>query len=361
MNQLEGNIEKPISTGDKICFSFSSLDNFESAYEETTNKISFFELRFFGLNFEINKKTKISFSNFLDKKYFIFEIIGRGSFATVRRGINIKTKEEIAIKIINRNIIGFESEEKWKNQQNEAKLLKNLKHKSIIRLVETLVTEEKIFICMEYVSGGELFERLVKGKYKESRAKLLMRNILEGLEYLHKRNIIHRDLKPENILLTSKSTDVEIKLVDFGVAKEVKDGRKTFVGSFVYIAPEVLEQRNSTHMPSYGKSADIWSLGIICYIVLCGVPPFRDDSELTMEEELKQVMKFTRPSSWDGVSEEAKDFISKMLVVDASKRLTVEECLQHKWFKSLKVSLKRALTEDSTKENKSPLKKLKNR
>lgn len=296
----------------------------------------YFEVIFYGLHDRINRSICTKLNNELDQKYYVFDVIGTGTYATVRRAVSIKTKQEVAIKIIDRLKAGSTNLTKsWKEQLNEATLLEKLDHPCIIKLLETVVTPEKLYIVMELAKGGELFDRLLLGAYPESSAKELVRNIVHGIHYLHGKGIIHRDLKPENILLISASSEVDIKLADFGVAKEESGGRKTFCGSLAYIAPEVLQRKHTVHgTGKYGKSADMWSLGIVTYIILTGRPPFHESSDLSTAQQLDRLLKFTQKTV-SGLSMKAKHFLKSLLVIDPSLRMTSAEALEHPWFDGL--------------------------
>jgi len=181
---------------------------------------------------------------------------------------------------------------------------------------------------MELVTGGELFDKIVdKGSYSESDASTLIKKIVSAVEYLHSLNIVHRDLKPENLLLRSADNDLEVALADFGLSKIVgpQTLMQTACGTPSYVAPEVL---NAT---GYDREVDLWSIGVITYIMLCGFPPFYGDS---VPEIFEQIMdaNFDYPADyWSDISSEAKDFINKLLVVDVAKRMTADEALKHPW------------------------------
>ena len=165
-----------------------------------------------------------------------------------------------------------------------------------------------------------------------------MYNILLAVAYLHKQGIVHRDLKPENILLVSKDSEVDIKLADFGVAKEERGGRGTFCGSMSYIAPEVLKRRDTVMgQGRYGKGADMWSLGVIAYIVLTCCPPFEEGSSVPMQEQVKRVMKFAE-NDWRDKSVICKDLVAGLLTVDERTRLTAQQALKHPWFNQIRKS-----------------------
>lgn len=217
--------------------------------------------------------------------------------------------------------------------------MKQLDHPSVVKLLDFYNTENILYIVVEYISGGELFDRIVQhGKYPESRAKILVKNILEAVEYLHKKSIVHRDLKPENILLQNKNSDTDIKIADFGVAREIDTGCKTVIGSLSYIAPEVLQRKDTIKgTGSYGESADMWSVGVITYVILIGGLPFKDEQGMDMYKKVNQLLKF-QESYWKSISQTAKDFITQLFQVDPKKRFSAKDCLNHPWISELRTT-----------------------
>jgi len=199
-------------------------------------------------------------------------------------------------------------------------------------MVEIFETDDYLFLVMELVTGGELFDKIVeKGCYTEKEAAVLVHKIVSAIDYLHDQNICHRDLKPENLLLKSPDKDTEVKIADFGLSKIVnqKVMMQTACGTPGYVAPEVL---NAT---GYAKEVDMWSIGVITYILLCGFPPFFGD---TVPQLFEQIMRaeYDYPSDyWDDVSQTAKDFIDHLLVVDPEKRMTTKQALKHKWLSEI--------------------------
>jgi len=185
-----------------------------------------------------------------------------------------------------------------------------------------------LYIVTEIVSGGELFDRIVsKGSYTEKDAADLVVKFLEAIEYLHEKGIVHRDLKPENLLLKSKDNDSDVKLADFGLSKIVGQEvlMQTACGTPGYVAPEVLRQKG------YGKAVDMWSVGVITYILLCGYPPFYDEDQATLFETIIRGKFEFHAEYWKDISSSAKDLIRKMLTVDPKKRLDAKQALKHPW------------------------------
>jgi len=202
-------------------------------------------------------------------------------------------------------------------------------HPHIVKLYDVIDTNHKIYMVMELVEGGELFDKIVaKECYRETDAVIVLRRLVDAVRYLHENHIAHRDLKPENLLLR-KGDDTHIMLSDFGLSRILGEESmaSTACGTPYYVAPEVLQSKG------YNKEVDMWSVGVIAYFLLCGFPPFMGNS---LKEIIDLIVggKYDFPSPyWDQVSLDAKEFISKLLVVDPSRRMTAEEALNHNWLK----------------------------
>jgi len=257
--------------------------------------------------------------------YDIKDEIGKGAFSVVKMAINKKTGEKVAVKIIDKKAANSDQDEK--RLKTEVEILKRVNHPNIVCLKDMFETKENLYLVMELVTGGELFDKIVeKGQYSEKDASVIVMKMLNSIEYLHGINIAHRDLKPENLLLKAVN-DTDVMLSDFGLSKiiGVQSMMETACGTPYYVAPEVLSASG------YDKEVDLWSVGVITYLLLCGFPPFYGES---LPEVFEQIMKaefdFPEPY-WNDVSNEAKDLISKLLVVDPKKRLSSTQALQHPW------------------------------
>ncbi|TPX44773.1 hypothetical protein SeMB42_g01997 [Synchytrium endobioticum] len=255
-------------------------------------------------------------------KYELGETLGTGAFSEVKTAIERSTKNKFAIKIIDK----AKCKGKESMIETEVDILKRVKHDNIIQLYEMYEIDSKIYLVMELVTGGELFDHIVsRGKYTEGDAAKIVFKILLAIEYLHSLGIAHRDLKPENLLLSDKSKQAKIMISDFGLSKVFDDDEvmRTACGTPGYVAPEVLRRQG------YSKEIDLWSLGVITYILLSGYPPFYDQNNV---ELFKQIMtgkyEFDRPW-WDNVSESAKDFIRHLLVLEPRQRYTAQDALAH--------------------------------
>uniref|UniRef100_A0AAV1U1P8 Protein kinase domain-containing protein n=1 Tax=Peronospora matthiolae TaxID=2874970 RepID=A0AAV1U1P8_9STRA len=264
--------------------------------------------------------------NSFEEQYALGKVIGSGTFSVVRTAVHKPTTQRYAIKCIKRDGLVAEDIEAL---TTEVAILKQMNHPNIMILHDFFVEDTFYYLVTEFMEGGELFDRIVeKSYYNEREARDLVKLLLEAIKYCHDANIVHRDLKPENLLLTSKDDDASIKLADFGFAKRVElnsEGLVTACGTPGYVAPEILEGK------SYGKTVDIWSIGVITYILLCGYPPFHDDNHNALFKKIKSgKFEFDAPY-WDHVSDDAKDLISEMLVVNPEKRATVDQLLAHRW------------------------------
>uniref|UniRef100_I3MRM4 calcium/calmodulin-dependent protein kinase n=1 Tax=Ictidomys tridecemlineatus TaxID=43179 RepID=I3MRM4_ICTTR len=207
-------------------------------------------------------------------------------------------------------------------------LVSRIKHENIVALEDIYESPNHLYLVMQLVSGGELFDRIVeKGFYTEKDASTLIRQVLDAVYYLHRMGIVHRDLKPENLLYYSQDEESKIMISDFGLSKMEGKGdvMSTACGTPGYVAPEVLAQK------PYSKAVDCWSIGVIAYILLCGYPPFYDENDSKLFEQiLKAEYEFDSPY-WDDISDSAKDFIRNLMEKDPNKRYTCEQAARHPW------------------------------
>jgi len=257
-------------------------------------------------------------------KYNIGEEIGRGGFSVVKKATNKDTHEEFAIKIIAKN----QSEDEISVLKREIEIMTKLKHKNIIYLHEVFEDNANMYLVLELVTGGELFDHIIsRNSFSENDAAAIIRQALEAVDFMHKNDVAHRDLKPENILVTGPNCDI-IKVSDFGLSKDFgKEKLVTSCGTPDYVAPEVLRGGD------YGSEVDVWSIGVICYILLCGYPPFYGEDHQIFEKILKVEYDFPKPD-WDTISEDAKEFIQALLKLDPQERPTAEQCLESPWITS---------------------------
>ena len=239
---------------------------------------------------------------------------------------------EVAVKIITVTNL---SEEDMQAVHDEIEVLRLLHHPSIIRLFDHFEEEEYCYIVTEYLAGGELFDRIVKKTfYSEHEARDVVYTLLSTVKFCHDLGIVHRDIKPENLLLTSPDEDAHVKLADFGMAVR-HTGEPSLTqrcGTPGYVAPEIL-----LGLP-YGKAVDMWSVGVVTYILLGGYPPFHDEKQSKLFKKIKKGEYEFHPEFWSAVSEEAKDLIRKLLTLNPTDRLTADQALQHSWVSYTKLS-----------------------
>ena len=262
----------------------------------------------------------------ISKEYIMGKTLGTGTFGTVRLCIHKATKQTRACKIIKKANQDMEA------LYDEVEILSKLSHPNIMQIFEVYNDKTNFYIVSEFCQGGELFDAISKkGNFTENEACKIIKQVLSAICYSHQNNIVHRDLKPENILLEDKESDLIIKIIDWGCAKNFKKNEKLTNknGTPYYIAPEVLEG-------NYDEKCDVWSCGVILYIMLCGYPPFDAETEDEILLKVKEG-KFEFPKEeWKNISKEAIDLINKMLTFEPNKRLSALECLSHNWFKKNK-------------------------
>mmetsp|Transcript_13620 Transcript_13620/g.17639 ORF Transcript_13620/g.17639 Transcript_13620/m.17639 type:complete len:589 (+) Transcript_13620:83-1849(+) len=253
--------------------------------------------------------------------YRLGKNLGIGAFGKVKHATNVVTGHRVAIKILNRNkIMNLDMGEKVKREIN---ILKKCTHPHIIRLYEVIDTPSDIFVVMEYVPNGELFDYIVsKGRLSPDEARHFFHQLVSGIEYCHYHSIVHRDLKPENLLLDA---DNNLKIADFGLSNTMRDGQflRTSCGSPNYAAPEVISGNLYA-----GPEVDVWSIGVILYALLCGSLPFDDELVPNLFKKIKSGM-YSLPSH---LSSASRDLIPRMLMVDPMKRITIPELRQQMWF-----------------------------
>ncbi|XP_037109799.1 calcium/calmodulin-dependent protein kinase type 1D-like [Syngnathus acus] len=259
------------------------------------------------------------------KSVFDFkEVLGTGAFSEVVMAREKATGKMVAIKCIPKKAL----KGKEMSLENEIAVLRKIKHENIVALEDIYESSNHLYLIMQLVSGGELFDRIVeKGFYTEMDASRLIRQVLDAVNYLHSMGIVHRDLKPENLLYFSPHDESKIMISDFGLSKMEGPGdvMATACGTPGYVAPEVLAQK------PYSKAVDCWSIGVIAYILLCGYPPFYDENDSKLFEQiLKADYEFDAPY-WDDISDSAKDFISRLMEKDPEKRFTCDQALEHPW------------------------------
>ncbi|XP_061083630.1 calcium/calmodulin-dependent protein kinase type II subunit gamma isoform X2 [Conger conger] len=269
--------------------------------------------------------TIVTSTRFTDE-YQLYEELGKGAFSVVRRCVKKSTGQEYAAKIINTKKLSARDHQKL---EREARICRLLKHPNIVRLHDSISEEGFHYLVFDLVTGGELFEDIVAREYySEADASQCINQILESVNHIHQHDIVHRDLKPENLLLASKMKGAAVKLADFGLAIEVQGDQQAwfgFAGTPGYLSPEVLRK------DPYGKPVDIWACGVILYILLVGYPPFWDEDQHKLYQQIKAgAYDFPSPE-WDTVTPEAKNLINQMLTINPAKRITADQALKHPW------------------------------
>ncbi|MCQ2821661.1 MAG: protein kinase, partial [archaeon] len=283
--------------------------------KKSLKRICFNKQIFIGVNDEGIKVTD---------RYKVIKTLGKGSYGVVYAVLNKTTNEKRACKVLSKKKVG-------EDFLREKDIMMKVNHPNIIKLYEIYEDPKFYYMVIELCTGGELFDRIIEKTenntyYSEKEAAEIFKKLLLALSYCHDQGICHKDLKPENLLLATKEPDSEIKVIDFGLSQKITKGEKMKrkVGTAYYVAPEILKG-------NYGIKCDIWSAGVILYILLSGIPPFNGSTDTEIYKKISE-MKFTFPSvPFDRISEEAKDLIKKMLTPEG-ERPTAAECLKHKWF-----------------------------
>ncbi|KAL4401830.1 Calmodulin-dependent protein kinase Cmk2 [Malassezia pachydermatis] len=266
------------------------------------------------------------------KEYTFHKTLGKGTFGVVRSAVRTLpdgTRRHVAIKIMSKVLLQGKEE----NVMKEIEMLQSLDHPHIVKLLDWFESKDKFYLVFEEASGGELFDRLARGRFTEKVACRTIYVILEAVAYMHSHNTVHRDIKPENILYRSNAEDANIVLVDFGIAAHLRNQEDTnldgMCGSIGYAAPEVVAQK------TYGKQVDMWGLGVVTFCMLCGYAPFSSGNADLFREQLERYDITFDPKYWDTVSKEGIDFVKRCLTRDPDERITSMEALNHPWFAML--------------------------
>jgi len=278
---------------------------------------------------EVDPKDYPELPDSLDTKYEIGDELGRGAFSIVKKAVKRETGQKFAIKFIGKK---FVTKEELHNLCREIDIMKRLAHENVMKLYEYFDTDDLIALVLELVPDGELFYKIVEvGNYSELDAQGIVRQIVQGITYLHKVGIAHRDLKPENLLCDKsipKHKPFRVVIADFGLSKFFDENNtlETRCGTPDYVAPEVIAAKGS-----YSNAIDMWATGVITYVLLCGYSPFLNDSDVALFAQIVKADYDFPEAEWRTISENAKDFIRKLLIVDAKKRMSAEEAMRHPW------------------------------
>lgn len=283
---------------------------------------------------QVTKHKKADQSTRYYHKWDVQHILGKGSFGVVRYcvrkpntgTVSVPEGTEAACKVISKQNL---SENELRNLNRESTILNLADHPHCVRLFEIYDAPHKLFLIMELCRGGELFDAITEsGCFTEAKAMSVIRQVASALDYLHSNNVAHRDLKPENILYYDEERTI-VKLMDFGLAKVLDENDVTIMtrcGTLHYVAPEVLSKQGS-----YSYEVDMWSLGVVLYVLLCGYLPFyHDDRHLTAKLVRLGRYEFD-PEEWSEISDDAKDLINKLICLNVGDRLSAKQVLEHPW------------------------------
>lgn len=258
-----------------------------------------------------------------EKDYIFGEFLGRGKFGEVKKCTERKSQKELAAKVI-----PVRSENDRANVYNEIEVMNSLQHPRLLQLYEAYDCGKEIVLIMELINGGELFERVIDDDFilTEILCEVYVRQICEGIAFMHKENFLHLDMKPENILCINRDGH-RIKIIDFGLARKFipGDSLRILFGTPEFVAPEVVSYEK------IGQGTDLWSIGVICYVLLSGLSPFMGENDAETYNNINHVEYDFDDEAFEEISSDAKDFISKLLILKPEDRMTADQCLAHKW------------------------------
>jgi len=268
----------------------------------------------------------------IEEFYEISKVLGKGAFSVVKLATRKSDGKQFALKIMRKADEG----DLKKDQiiKTEIEILKRVDHPHVVKMEEVFEMDDEIILVLQLITGGELFEKIVeKTFYTEKDASKVIRQILEGLQAMHNHQVVHRDLKPENLLLSTNDDDADVLITDFGLSAVLpEDGDKLLhdaVGTPSYIAPEILIALDTPQ--GYSYEVDVWGVGVIMYILLCGFTPFFGEDDDEIYDKIEEG-EYSFPSPyWDKISSEAKDLIQQCFILDRNERITINDMLKHPW------------------------------
>jgi len=267
------------------------------------------------------------YSNVLNDYQVFPKVLGSGHYGCVRECIQRSTKKSFAVKSIDKSKIT-----RLDHLRREVNILSKMKHNCVMKMIDCYEDEKYVHIVTEKYTGGELFDKIIAtttpdGCFSEQKAARIIKSLLEAVAHLRRKNICHRDIKPENILFETEDEDSDIRLIDFGLARKYSKGDAPManpVGTAYYMSPELIKGK-------YDRSCDIWSVGVVAYILICGYPPFNGNSDPVIFDTIRKGRLQFPEKAWSGVSDEGKDFIKSLLRKDPRKRFSATEALAHPW------------------------------
>ncbi|KAL7682015.1 putative protein kinase [Plasmopara halstedii] len=286
----------------------------------------------------ITDKSDAGFSSLLPPIYKLICVAGKGTTSTCYKIVRRTDGLHLACKIIDKNKLAPHARRRKKvfaQLRLEVDVLRRIDHPHIAKLEESFEDSNYLVLIMELMEGGELFDAIVeKGRFSECDTIHVARSVLSAIQHMHERGVMHRDLKPENMLLHSRhsaTSAIDVKIIDFGFAGIIEQGATStsFLGTEGYLAPEILLRQ------AYGTSVDMWSFGVLTYLLLCGRLPFAASTKLRPNQTIQAFYKLTFPKKyWHGVSPVAIDFLERVMVINPSTRLTAMEALNHDWLRN---------------------------
>jgi len=269
-------------------------------------------------------------------EYDLREILGKGTFADVHLGVERRTGRKVAVKVVAKKRVSLVNGSNPDRLTREVDILKSISHRSIVAVQKVFNTTDHLKLVLDLAEGGDLLDLLHRrGRFPEPDAQIVFRQLCDAVRYLHARGIAHRDLKPENILLAKPDDITHVLLTDFGLAQLFVGSSlmSTMCGTPLYVAPEVLNKGCRQNVAGYTKRVDVWSLGVILYILLCGRPPFprKKDSHGRPTKRLDYDLPLDQEPPWTAVSEEVRDLVGLMLQRNPADRIDINAAFAHPW------------------------------
>lgn len=340
---------QPSRVSEPVCFSTSSADDEEEGKKSQDNINQEGDENLdndpsFEAPFE-HRQVALEPGAIFKSKYEIYEELGRGRFGVVFKVKEKDTGEHFAAKFVRCR----KNEEKQK-VRDEIEIMNSLEHPKLLQLAAAYENPREIIMAMEYIGGGELFEKVVADDFTltERDCMLFMRQICSAIGYMHSKDIVHLDLKPENILCRSKKSH-QIKIIDFGLTRKLKPGEdvRILFGTPEFVSPEVINYEPVT------TTSDMWSVGVVCYVLLSGLSPFMGDTDVETFANISGIAYDFDDEAFDPISDDAKDFIRRLLIKNQRKRMSAAECLDHKWLAQVEKTSKKSFKELNTDKLKS--------